>query len=198
MKKQIVVIHGGSTFDTYEDYMEYLKSSELTMEKINHKDWKDNLKLKLSEFEVIYPRMPNPKNAKYLEWKIWFEKLFPLLTNEVILVGHSLGGIFLAKYLTESIFPKKIKSIHLVAAPYDTEVCKESLGDFALTDTVSDLVKKTDKIFLYQSKDDPSVPFTDVEKYKRDIPSSILVSFEDRGHFTQEEFPELVDNLKNS
>ena len=196
MKKTLVIIHGGTTFDTYEEYMVYLNSCELTLEKINKKDWKDFLGSKLSEFEVIYPKMPNAKNARYLEWKIWFEKLFHLFSDEVILVGHSLGGIFLAKYLSENEFPKKITSLHLVAAPYDTEVLKESLADFALSKTVGELAKNTDKIFLYQSEDDPAVPFADVGKYRRDLPTATLFTFKDRGHFTQEEFPELIENIK--
>jgi predicted alpha/beta hydrolase family esterase len=196
MKKQIVIIHGGTTFDTYEEYIEYLKSSELTLEKINRKDWKDTISSKLPDFEVIYPKMPNSKNARYEEWKIWFEKLYSFLRDEVVLVGHSLGGIFLAKYLATNTFPKKIISLHLVAAPYDTEIIKESLADFTLDGTVEKLGMIADKIFLYQSKDDTAVAYEDVEKYKRDVPSAVLVSFEDRGHFTQESFPELVENIK--
>lgn len=197
MKKSLVVIHGGMTFDTYEEYWKYLQSCELSLEKINRKDWKDNLVSNLPDFEVIYPKMPNSKNARYLEWKLWFEKTFHLLTNEVVLVGHSLGGIFLAKYLSENDFPQKIAQLHLVAAPYDTEVIKDSLADFALNGTVEKISDKTDKIFLYQSKDDTAVAYADVLKYKRDLPSAILVEFEDRGHFTSEEFPELVKNIRN-
>src|SRR3989304_2754447 len=168
MKKQIVIIHGGTTFDTYEEYLKYLNSCELTLEKINKKDWKDGLGSKLPEFEVIYPKMPNAKNARYPEWKIWFEKLFPLLGDSVTLIGHSLGGIFLAKYLSENSFLRKIDSLHLIAAPYDTEVCKETLADFALCDKVGKLANLTKNIFFYQSKDDTAVPFADVEKIKKE------------------------------
>lgn len=197
MKQQIVLIHGGTTFDTYEEYLAYLQSIELTLEKINRKDWKDSLASLLPEFEVIYPKMPNSKNARYGEWKILFEKLFPLLRDDVILIGHSLGGIFLAKYLTENNFPKKISQVHLVAAPYDTEVIKESLADFALDTTVEKLSEYPHNIFLYQSRDDTAVAYADVLKYQRDIPTAQLLTFEDRGHFLQEEFPELEVNIKN-
>ena len=88
MKTSVVIIHGGTTFDTYEEYWKYLESSTLTLEKINRKNWKDFLAENLTEFEVVYPKMPNSKNARYPEWKLWFEKLFPLLSDEVILVGH--------------------------------------------------------------------------------------------------------------
>lgn len=196
MKKSLLLIHGGTTFDTYEDYWKYLESCELTLEKLNKKDWKDTLQQKLPAFEILYPKMPNSKNARYLEWKIWFEKTFHLLSDEVVLVGHSLGGIFLAKYLAENSFPKSITQLHLVAAPYDTEVIKDSLADFALNNTVEKVSEKAKKIFLYQSKDDTAVAHEDVLKYKRDIPTAELVEFENRGHFTQEEFPELIERIK--
>jgi predicted alpha/beta hydrolase family esterase len=53
-----------------------------------------------------------------------------------------------------------------------------------------------DKIFLYQSKDDPEVSFHDAEKYKRDLPKAELIIFEDRGHFLQQDFFELIENIK--
>lgn len=184
------------TFDTYEEYWKYLESCELTVEKITKKDWKDHLSEQLPQFVALYPKMPNSKNARYPEWKLWFEKMFHLLSDEVVLVGHSLGGIFLAKYLAENPFPKKINQLHLVAAPYDTEVIKDSLADFTLTGTVEVVAEKAHKIFLYQSKEDTAVAYEDVLKYKRDLPSAELIVFEGRGHFTQEEFPELVKNIR--
>lgn len=196
-KQTILVIHGGTAFDTYEEYWKYLESIELTKEKINKIDWKDNLQKELPEFEVLYPKMPNSRNSRYLEWKLWFEKTFHLLTDEVILIGHSLGGIFLAKYLSENSFPKKIKQLHLVAACYDTEVIKDSLADFALTKTVENIQDKAEKIFLYQSKDDTSVAYQDALKYKRDLPNAELFMFEDRGHFTGVKIPELINNIES-
>lgn len=196
MKTQVIIIHGGTTFDTYEEYWEYLKASTLSLEGIRRRGWKDYLAEKLPEFEVVYSKMPNAMNARYSEWKLWFEKLVPLLEGPVVLVGHSLGGIFLAKYLTENKFPNPIQSLHLVAAPYDAEISKESLADFDIGHAAEGLAEVAPKIFLYHSKDDTAVPYGDAEKYARDIPSATLRSFEDRGHFLQEEFPELVEDIK--
>lgn len=198
MKQSLILIHGGTTFDTYEEYWKSLESSELTLAKINRTDWKDYMKARLPEFEVIYPKMPNSKNARYAEWKLWFEKLFPLLTDEVVLVGHSLGGIFLAKYLSENAFPKKVISLHLVAAPYEAGVGEESLADFALTQTLAPLSSLTHSVFLYHSTDDPVVGFAHAEKYARDIPSATLRTFVDRGHFIQNEFQELLEDIRKT
>ncbi|HRZ30232.1 MAG TPA: hypothetical protein P5274_00975 [Candidatus Paceibacterota bacterium] len=109
MKTQVVIIHGGDTFETQEEYLNYLKSYRI--ENLNYfrkKSWKGSLQERLDDnFDVITPQMPCKLNAKYEEWKIWFNKLLPLLNNKVVLIGHSLGGIFLAKYLSDNGFPKK-------------------------------------------------------------------------------------------
>jgi predicted alpha/beta hydrolase family esterase len=109
MKKQVIVIHGANSFDSYDEYINYLKNREVTVESfLSWRGWKDNLADELgSDFEVFAPRMPNKDNAKYAEWKIWFERIFPYIQEDVVLVGHSMGGIFLVKYLSKIIFPKK-------------------------------------------------------------------------------------------
>jgi len=44
MKQQILVIHGGTTFDTYKEYLSFLKKANISLEDFKpHKDWKDNL-----------------------------------------------------------------------------------------------------------------------------------------------------------
>ncbi len=197
MKKQVVVIHGADAFETYEKYIDFLKSFEIdSLDYFKGGGWKKGLQEKLGDgFEVIAPRMPNEVNAKYLEWKIWFDKLVPLLNPEIIFVGHSMGGIFLAKYLSENDFPKKVLGVFLVAAPYDETDGRESLGDFILSSGIANLAKY--RVFLYHSEDDPVVPFVDLSKYEKQLPTAIVRVFKDREHFGIEEFPELVRDIQN-
>lgn len=135
-------------------------------------------------------------NAKYNEWSILFKKIAPLLKNNVILIGHSLGAIFLAKYLSENKFPKKILATLLISAPYDNNL-NESLGDFKLSKNLNRLSKQGGKIFLYQSRDDQVVPYNHVKKYKKALPNAIVREFKNRGHFNQTKFPELVKDIKS-
>ena len=198
MKKQIVVIHGGDLYDTYEEYIDSLKNKELNFERLKRDGWKETLAEKLGEgFEVIMPKMPNSTNARYLEWKIWFEKLIPFLEEEVVLMGHSLGGMFLTKYLSENEFPKKIRATFLVSSPYDDKESGESLVDFVLPASLGNLQEQGGKIFIYHSEDDPVVPFADFKKYARDLPNAIAQTFKNKEHFGQEEFPELVKDVEN-
>src|SRR3989344_1816032 len=194
-KQQVVVVHGGDTFETYGEYISFLKKYEVSLEYFKKRRWRENLQDVLGDdFEVIAPAMPNKSNAQYLEWKIWFEKLFPFLDDSLILIGHSLGGAFVAKYLSENRFPKKLKAVLLVAAVYDKDTEGYGLATFSLPKEV-DL--QTDKICLYHSKDDFVVPFDDVNRYKEALPNAEVKIFEDRGHFATEEFPEIVEDIKS-
>lgn len=196
---QVIVIHGGDAFDTYEQYLDFLRGWQIAAEDIHTKrsDWKEGLGLALGPgYEVIAPKMPNKLNAKYLEWTIWFEKYIPHLDPEVILVGHSMGGIFLVKYLAEHEFPKTIHGLFLVAAPYDSEG-SEPLGDFVLPADISRCARQTQKIFLYHSTDDPVVPVANAQRYQAQFPGAIYRTLHDRGHINQEQFPELVADIRS-
>ncbi len=202
MKKQIFVIHGGtSAFADYQEFITYLKNKSVDFEKSkNSEDWKTNLPKVLGEgYEVVSPRMPNSQNARYLEWKIWFEKFVPFMQEEIILIGHSLGAIFLAKYLSEENFPKKIRGTFLVAPPFDEGGSGEwarKMAEFALPSSLEKFQKQGGEIFLYHSKDDHIVNFSESAKYQSELPSAHFKGFEDRQHFNVMEFPEIVADIK--
>jgi predicted alpha/beta hydrolase family esterase len=199
MKKQILVVHGGDTFaeKDYQKYLEFLKEIELDYSKVisDKSGWKRGLRKFLGEeYDVILPSMPNKFNARYEEWKLWFEKFFVFLHDEVILIGHSMGGAFLCKYLTENRFPKKIKALFLVAAVYNKDTDGNPLHTFKLPEKLN---VTTENIYIYHSKDDSVVPLSDAELYHKQFPSSLIKIFEARGHFNQEEFPEIIEDIKN-
>ncbi len=196
--KQLMVIHGGDAFATYEEYIEFLKGFPIEYNtSLRGKGWKANLPEVLGAgYEVIAPRMPNPTNAKYLEWKIWFEKYIPYIEDGVIFVGHSFGGSFIAKYLSEEIFPKRIDATFLVAAPYDTDG-ERKVVEFVLPESLALLEKQAGTIYLYQSADDDVVPFQEVHKYEKALTGAIVRIFNDRQHFNQEYLPEIIEDIKN-
>lgn len=197
MKQQVLVIHGGNAFDSYDEYLNDLKARELDPKKLKTYGWKINLQNELGDsFDVLLPKMPNDQNAKYVEWKIWFEKFFPYLENNIILVGHSLGGIFLSKYLSENDFPKKIKALILIAPPYNTPKI-HPLADFLITHPLNKINGHVNKIILFQSKDDKIVPLANANHYKKELPNLDLKIFEDRGHFSDDAFPEIIKLIKN-
>jgi predicted alpha/beta hydrolase family esterase len=197
MKPQILFIHGGHTSRSRKDYLDYLKKRKISIDK--RKYWTNEyLDKNLKEFEIIKPKMPLKENAKYDEWKIHFERYFPLLKNNIILIGTSLGGIFLAKYLSENKFPKKILSIYLVCPPFDDTCRKEDLaGGFKLKSDLSKIEKQCKNIKLLFSKDDVVVPVSHAKKYKSKLRNAKLEIYSDKnGHFIVPKFPEIIKMIK--
>jgi predicted alpha/beta hydrolase family esterase len=205
MKKQVFYIHGGDAFTEYKSFLEYLKKIDIRdlpdaekMEKWSHTFASDLG----PEYEVFMPVMPNSLNAKYAEWKIWFERHFEYLRDDVILVGWSLGGYFLAKYLTEEETPFKIDKLVLLAPLFQNNVEDadgEDGGDFAFdTENIHALAHKTKKVVIMCSKDDFVVPYEHSLKYKEALPQAELVVFEDKNHFLIKTFPELLEYIKRS
>jgi len=196
--KQLWVIHGGDSFETHEEYLDYLRTKEVTLEYFSQKGWKSTLADRLVGVLTVYsPRMPNMNDARYAEWKIWFEKITPLMTNDVFLLGHSLGGIFLVKYLSEHTLPISVQALFLVAPPYNTPT-EHPLVDFTLEKNLDGVQKQCKQIYLFHSKDDRVVPFSNFERYAKEFLEAKQFIFEDRGHFNQEEFPEIVEELKKA
>ena len=198
MKTQIITVHGGETFGSYDAYITWLKSFELDFERTKMKGWKDTLGEKLGDdYEILSLRMPNSLNAKYLEWKIWFEKFIPYFAKDAIFIGGSLGGIFLAKYFSENDYDKGVKGIFMLAAPYDKTNPTDDLADFILSEDLSKLAAYGSKVHLYHSKDDPIVPFSHLAYFEKALPEAKVRVFTDKGHFLVPELPELVEDIKS-
>lgn len=198
-KLQLFYIHGGMTFKNEKSYLNFLRNREVSIEE--RESWyssflKSSLKNKLI---FIKPRMPLSDNAKYNDWKINFERYFPFLKNNLILIGNSLGGIFLAKYLSENKFPKKILSLYLICPPYDNSLPNEDLvGGFKLPNNLSKLDNCSKNLYLLFSQDDQVVPIINAEKYRKKLKKANIIIFESKnGHFQISEFPEIVEMIKN-
>jgi len=198
-KPQILYIHGGMTFKNWKDYIEYLKTRKISIDrKVRWSDYYLDKKLG-NRFHIIRPRMPLQDFSKYKEWKIHFEKYFPLLKDNIILIGGSLGGIFLAKYLSENKFPKKILSIYLVCPPFDDTLLGEDLaGGFKLKSDLSLIKENSKNLYLLFSKNDDVVPIAHAKKFEEKLKNANIIIYDDKnGHFQIEEFPEIVKMIIN-
>jgi len=197
-KQQVFYVHGGMTFKNREAYLFFLKNRPIKMgAKL---DWsRSYLSDKLGgNIELTSPRMPLQDYANYEDWKIWFDRHIPYMKDGVVLVGSSLGGIFLAQYLSENKVRVHIEHTYLVAPPFDDEVAGEDLvGGFELSEDLSLLQKQAGKLTLMFSRDDEVVPIEQMEKYKAKLPNAEYIVYESKGgHFQVEEFPELVEMIK--
>ena len=198
-KIHVLFVHGGMTFQNTKDYLQYLQAKKVSTEK--RVRWSDEyLEKSLGKgFEVVHPRMPLQDNAKYRDWKIMFENHLPLLNSNFILIGSSLGGVFLAKYLSENKLKRKALSVYLVCPPYDNSLPGEDLvGGFALRGGDFSLLERNAKnVYLMFSENDDVVPVAHAAKYRARLKRSEIFVYDDKnGHFNVEKFPEIVRMIK--
>lgn len=153
-------------------------------------DWQAKLPSKLGEyFKVVAPQMPSPKNPSYEEWKILLDKNLARVEGDVIFVGHSLGGSFLLKYLSEVKIAQNISGLFLVASPVNTVKGFEAPTDFSRFSDIKHL-------YLYHSMDDVEVPYAHSLMLKERL-NARLRSYNDRGHFFKRtEFPDIFNDIK--
>ncbi len=199
-KTHVVVIHGGETFDTDAQYEEMLRTRPIDLERLRPGlSWKSTLQESLGErFDVLAPKMPGADNAQYALWSLWFSRIIPLLHDNLILIGHSLGGIFLVRYLGENAIDLPIRATILIAPPFG-DTPDESLASFRLPEDTSSLFthfsKQAGEVHILHSTDDPVVPYEHAARFKETLQGATLHTFEDRKHFNDAEFPELVSLL---
>lgn len=69
-------------------------------------------------YEVHYPKMTAEDDPQYDQWRQQIEEGVATLDEPVILVGHSLGGSYLAKALTEIEIDEAVVGVFLLEAPF--------------------------------------------------------------------------------
>lgn len=199
-KTQVFFIHGGMTFKNNGAYLKFLKDLEVYLEK--YSSWSGAyLEKSLGRnFIVISPRFPQKDNAQYKEWKIIFEKYLKLLKGRAIFIGYSLGGIFLARYLSENKLVKQAKAVFLISPPFDNTDTLPNEGlynGFKLKNDLSLLEKNCKNLYLMFSRDDDIVPVSHAEKYRKKLPQAKIIIYKSKnGHFRVKTFPELIKLIK--
>ena len=196
--QNIIVIHGGQSFLDNETYLNYLQNLKIkSLDDFKSVDWKDNLSNDLGNgYNVISPNMPCKMNSKYNEWLIYFEKILTMINGELILIGHSLGALFLLKYISENGCPMQCKSIVLVACPFNSEINEYKLNGFDIKDFTK-LNQVANQIHFVFSSDDQVVSIENMYKFKNKIPTANYTAVEGAGHFNGDRYEEICSLLSN-
>lgn len=200
-KKQVLMIHGGNPYSDDQQYIKHLKSKVIMLEWIkSRKDWKDGLQEHLGvEYDVFRPTMPQKDNARYDLWAVIFSKLLEAVNDGVILVGHSLGAVFMVKFLSENKVDRVIDKTILLATPYSSEgINGEKLHSFERGEDSSIFTEQAGDIFMYHSTDDFLVPYSHFEQYAELLPRAIFRSFPNKNHFLVEKVDELIKDIKQN
>jgi uncharacterized protein len=181
MKKNLVIIHGAG-----------VRSYKIMTEK-----WVPYIKNELGAgFEITCPRMPNPQFPQYSSWRTTIKNTLSKIEGPLILVGHSLGGTLLLKYLTEEKVSQEILGLYFIASPYFSEDKGWNYQDFFINIGPDKLLGNY-PVYSYHSTDDAIVPVGHQGFYASKFPQTIVRTLEGHGHeYKMEEFKEIIQDIK--
>ena len=178
MKKPVLFIHGGGE-GAYEADAKLATSLQDALG---------------AEYDVRYPQMPNEESPEYEAWKGQISKELLALDGKVSLVGHSLGGSILLKYLSEENVKEPIAGIFLIATPY-WGAEEWQVDEYTLHEGFALRLPKEPRIFLYHSRDDEVVPFAHLAMYAEKLPHATIREFDGRGHRFNDDLSEIAADI---
>lgn len=150
----------------------------------------------LKDIHAVSIEPPFPFRPRYEGWKKEFERFD--ITPETILVGHSCGGGFLVRWLSENK-DIKVGKVALVAPWLNPENNPISdTADFFEFEIDSDIAARTTGITIFNSDNDQDTIHNSVQIIQdkiKDIQYRVIHNY---GHFTLNdmntvEFPELLE-----
>ncbi len=159
-------------------------------------------KLEAEGCKVVVPQFPSPPvvPAKIYEWFDVLKKYENEITENTILIGHSLGGLFVLRVLEKLNHP--VHTAVFVGAPIGVRPILNWDRDSAFCgfDFKWDNIKNKAKNFIvYQSDTDPYVGLGNGEKLAKELGVE-LTFIPNAGHFNKKagytEFPHLLEKLK--
>jgi len=166
-------------------------------------NWFPWLKKELEKkgYKVIVPHFPSPPNvpAKIVEWSRVLKKYVNYLTEETLLIGHSLGGIFTLRVLEE--IKKPVKAAIFVGTPIGVRPILNYDRDQAFSGFSFDwtsIIKKAQHFSVFHSDDDPYVALANGEELAHHL--HVPLTFVPKaGHFNTKsgykKFERLLDKL---
>ena len=138
------------------------------------------------------PEMPEAYKPDYKKWRDEFERFN--VDDNTTLIGHSCGGGFLVRWLSENkVYGDKL----ILVAPW-LDPDRRKTSDFFDFRIDPDISKRFKEIHLFISRDDEKDILTSVDAIKKVIPNIIFHNFNNKGHFCIEDlkteaFPELLE-----
>lgn len=155
--------------------------------------WFSWLKKSLTEkgYTVVAPLMPDPETPKIEEWVAHLSEVVGEPDKDTYFVGHSVGCQTIIRYL-ETIAPQKVGGAFFVAGWFNLkqlEGPEEEMVARSWIKTPIDFAKvkmTTKNFFALFSDNDPWVPTTEAELFRKNLGAEISV-LQDKKHFNEEE-----------
>ncbi|MAZ56224.1 hypothetical protein CL653_00325 [bacterium] len=150
----------------------------------------------IHDIKADTPEMPHAYEPNYKVWCTEFERFD--INDETILVGHSCGGGFLVRWLSEHK-DVQVNKVVLVSPWVDPD--KENKYDFFRDFEIdSEFAKRASDVVAYTSDNDFEHCKKSLEILKDNVPEIRVVTFENYGHFIpahmgRDDFPELLEEI---
>lgn len=149
------------------------------------------------EYDVRSPKMPDEGSPEVGAWKGKIAGELATMDGEAILVGHSVGGHMLLKYLSEEEVEKPVAGLFLLAAPYAGTGGWE-LEEYALPEDFASKLPEGSLIFFYHGRDDEVAPFEHLELYREKLPWATFRAFDDLGHQFGDDLSEVARDVREA
>lgn len=146
-------------------------------------------------WEVQYPQMPDEENCPYPGWQAEIDVRLASITGPVALVGHSIGGSVLLKYLCDRPSPPSLIGLFVVAAPCWGADPSWRWEEMTLPADAAARLAGDWPLFLYHSRDDEVVPFPHLALYAARLPRATLREHDGRGHQFGEELADVAADI---
>lgn len=183
-----VLLHGTSSKDEY--YNDRYPSA-------SNSHWLPWLQKQLLINDILTstPEMFKSYSPNYNSWKLEFEK--NIIDTQTTLVGHSCGGGFIIRWLSENR-DVKVDKVILVAPWLDPS--NEKNSDFFNFEMDSELIFRCNKFLIFNSINDSEDIKISLDMIRNKIKEVNIINFENYGHFCfsdlkTEKFPELLKEI---
>lgn len=180
-KKQVLFIHSGGPQGLHEGSSDLLAWLQSALGR---------------PYEVICPPMPDPERPVYEDWKTALKKQLASLDNGLILIGHSLGGSVILKYLSEEKISKKIDGLFMVGSPFLGKR-NWNVNEYVLKKDFATRLPAIPGIFIYHSKLDAVVPFKHLSYYAAKLPFATIRPIDGGEHLFSGGLPEMAFDIKS-
>ena len=133
------------------------------------------------KYEVRFPRMPDEADPNVEAWKEKISSELSRIPGMVVLVGHSVGGSILLRYLSEEKVERPIAGLFVLAAPsWDED--RWSFDDLKLPHEIAEKLASIPRIFFFHCRDDEVVPFAHLALHGARIPRAVTRVVDSGGH----------------
>lgn len=184
--KNAIILHGLPDKEEYYD---------LDFPAQSNAHWLGWLQKQLQAKDIFTqtPEMPMSFAPDYEVWKKEFERYD--ITPETLLVGHSCGGGFLVRWLSENK-DKKVGKLILVA-PWLNPDKRYDTGTFFNFEIDPNFPSRTARPVIFRSSNDFEDVLESIDILKDKVQGISIREFENYGHFCERDlktqaFPELL------